>query len=106
MFGNKEQKLKEQEKREAINDMFVSTLPTCHRKFEALGIVTSSMDDGDVSFSIFMDEIKKEAYHIGADAVIGITFQTGSASENYGSGYHERKVIKSRVVGTAIKYID
>lgn len=106
-FKSKEQKEIEQEKISSINNILVSTLPTCERPFEVVGIVTSGVGDAYDSFSVFMEEIKKEAYHLGADAVIGITFQTLSSRESYGTDRHEHvfSEIKSRAVGTAIKYI-
>lgn len=116
-FKSKEEKLNERLEKEerisAINKMLVSTLPTCDKPYEVIGIVTSGMDNASLPFSSFMDEIKKEAYHLGADAIIGITFQTASVTDSYQAYFdadsnstnnHFYTEVKSRAVGTAIKY--
>jgi uncharacterized protein YbjQ (UPF0145 family) len=86
-------------------------LPSCEKPYEVIGIVTSGKDHSTAHFSTFMDEIKKVAYYVGADAVNGITFQTLSTSKSYEvnvNSYVRQKFseIKSRAVGTAIKYIE
>ena len=113
LFKSKEEKLqerlREEKKREEINNILVSTLPSCNKPYKIIGIVSSDLGSAENHISVFMDEIKLEAYMLGADAVIGITFQTSSISRTHqiNSDYdtHIYSEIMSKAVGTAIKYI-
>jgi hypothetical protein len=97
------------EKRDAINSILVSTLPSFEKPYETLGIVCSDFCSDREDISAFMYDLKKAAYNHGADAVIGITFQTMGTTKSYEVGSAERQhyysEIESRAVGTAIKYV-
>lgn len=114
LFKSKEEKLQErlqeEKKREEINNILVSTLPSCDKPYEILGIVSSDLGSAENHISVFMDEIKLDAYMLGADAVIGITFQTSGISRTHqinSNSYdtHMYSEIMSKAVGTAIRYI-
>lgn len=106
--GKQSEDLDKDEQLPVTPNLFVSTLPSCDKPYEVIGIVTSALADSSVPFSTFMDEIKKEAYNLGADAVIGITFQSIGTTDSFpaeriGTCYFCR--VESRAVGTAIKFI-
>ncbi|MBC5638828.1 heavy metal-binding domain-containing protein [Ornithinibacillus sp. BX22] len=113
-----QKKLLREQELDKIKNMPVSTLPSCDKPFQIIGLVSSSYDTdvaADISYTI--EELKEEAHKQGADAVIGVTFQTTSIPVGHNrildtnrrrinEEKQEKSIIKSRAVGTAIKYIE
>jgi hypothetical protein len=117
LFKNKEVRMQERAEKEelsrAASQILTMTTHTIPQPYEVIGTVSSNLYDGSTPFQTFMDELKKEALSIGGDAVIGITFQTvGIPTEykalrnanKYDNHYHMYSDVKSRAVGTVVRF--
>lgn len=98
-----------------IKNILLCTSQSIPQNYKIIGLIASSAHGRTVSFSEYEDEIKSKAYKLGADAVIGITFQTTSEIKSYNlrrdlSNYDEQNPelyyteVFSTAVGTAIKF--
>ncbi|TDL30877.1 hypothetical protein E2R51_16230 [Jeotgalibacillus sp. S-D1] len=116
---DKKQMQEDQIQENQFDNIVLSTLPTCNRPFEVIGLVASRTAESDFGLRIFTEDIRRFAHNLNADAVIGITFQTGGLSDSFftrdydASAFfvntdneHRYSRVVSTMIGTAIRYID
>lgn len=118
LFQSKEQRAEKNAEKEVFEQgkekIIVTTTDTIPQPFEIIGIASSNLYDAQMDLDKFIDELKGAALKQQGDAVIGLTFQTvGHPTEytslrnanKYDNHYHIYSGVKSRAIGTIVRFI-